>query len=37
MTRVQIFLGKSKAGRIEISFNSAEDLERLLKILMHSE
>ena len=34
MTRVQIYLGKNKSGRIEMIFNSAEDLERLLKILM---
>lgn len=36
MTRVQIYLGKNKSGRIEMIFNSAEDLERLLKILMQA-
>jgi ParB family transcriptional regulator, chromosome partitioning protein len=34
MTRVQIYLNQKKAGRIEILFNSAEDLDRLIKVLM---
>lgn len=34
MSRVQIHLNQKKAGRIEIRFNSAEDLNRLVKILM---
>lgn len=34
MTRVQIYLNQKKAGRIEILFNSAEDLNRLIKVLM---
>jgi ParB family chromosome partitioning protein len=34
MTRVQIYLNQKKAGRIEVLFNSAEDLDRLIKVLM---
>ncbi len=34
MTRVQIYLSKKKSGRIEIVFNSADDLNRLIKVLM---
>lgn len=34
MAKVQIYLNQKKAGRIEILFNSAEDLDRLTKILM---
>ena len=34
LTRVQIHLNQKKAGRIEILFNSAEDLDRLIKVLM---
>lgn len=34
MTKVQIYLNQKKAGRIEILFNSAEDLDRLIKVLM---
>jgi ParB family chromosome partitioning protein len=35
MTRVQIYLNKKKAGRIELIFNSADDLNRLIKVLMN--
>jgi len=34
MARVQIYLNKKKSGRIEIIFNSADDLNRLIKVLM---
>ena len=34
MTRVQIHLNQKKAGRIEILFNSTEDLDRLIKVFM---
>lgn len=34
MAKVQIFLNKKKSGRIEIIFNSADDLNRLVKIMM---
>jgi len=34
MARVQIYLNKKKAGRIEIRFNSAEELNRLIKGIM---
>lgn len=34
MSRVQIHLNQKKAGRIEIRFNSAEDLNRLIKVIM---
>lgn len=34
MTKVQIHLNQKKAGRIEILFNSVEDLDRLIKVLM---
>ncbi|MBA4396241.1 MAG: chromosome partitioning protein ParB [Syntrophus sp. (in: bacteria)] len=34
MSRVQIHLNQKKAGRIEIRFNSAEELNRLIKIIM---
>lgn len=34
MTKVQIHLNPKKAGRIEILFNSVEDLDRLIKVLM---
>jgi ParB family chromosome partitioning protein len=34
MTRVQIYLNKKKSGRIEIIFNSADDLNRLIKVLL---
>lgn len=36
MTRVQIYLGKNSAGRIEMHFHSKDDLERLLKIIMQT-
>jgi ParB family chromosome partitioning protein len=34
MARVQIYANKKKSGRIEIIFNSANDLNRLIKLLM---
>jgi ParB family chromosome partitioning protein len=34
MTRVQIYLNKKKSGRIEIRFNSTEELDRLIKGMM---
>ncbi|MFH1080586.1 MAG: ParB/RepB/Spo0J family partition protein [Pseudomonadota bacterium] len=34
MARVQIYLNNKKSGRIEIFFNSADDLNRLIKVLM---
>jgi ParB family chromosome partitioning protein len=34
MARVQIYLNKKKSGRIEIIFNSADDLNRLIKVLL---
>jgi len=34
MARVQIYLNQNKAGRIEIRFNSAEELDRLIKSMM---
>jgi ParB family chromosome partitioning protein len=34
MARVQIYSNKKKSGRIEIIFNSADDLHRLIKVLM---
>ncbi len=34
MARVQIYANKKKSGRIEIFFNSADDLHRLIKVLM---
>jgi ParB family chromosome partitioning protein len=34
MAKVQIYLNKKKSGRIEILFNSADDLNRLIKVLM---
>jgi ParB family chromosome partitioning protein len=34
MARVQIYANKKKSGRIEIIFNSANDLNRLIKVLM---
>jgi ParB family chromosome partitioning protein len=34
MAKVQICLNKKKSGRIEILFNSADDLNRLIKILV---
>ena len=34
MTRVQIFTNKKKSGRIEIHFNSTDDLNRLMNALM---
>jgi ParB family transcriptional regulator, chromosome partitioning protein len=34
MTRVQIYQNQKKAGRIEIRFNSPEDLNRLIKVLL---
>jgi ParB family chromosome partitioning protein len=36
MTRVQIYLGKNSAGRIEMHFHSKDDLERLLKIILQT-
>ena len=34
MAKVQIYLTKKKSGRIEIIFNSADDLNRVIKLLM---
>lgn len=34
MAKVQIYLNKKKAGRIEIRFNSAEELDRLIQGMM---
>jgi len=34
MARVQIYLNKKKSGRIEIIFSSADELNRLIKVLM---
>ena len=34
MAKVQIYLNKKKSGRIEIIFNSADDLNRVIKLLM---
>jgi ParB family chromosome partitioning protein len=34
MSRVQIHLNQRKTGRIEIRFSSAEDLNRLIKVIM---